>query len=281
MKKTRETKNPCWVRIDRVNITTDSGIPPRTIPGFKICSDYVLRGQHYGRVRNVVNPHTGTKLAVEYKPVFQYLPAAKLSVIPDDHRGLTPLELDSILASLSDAHFSRVEVSFNFPPASGVDREFVLKHAKFGKAQPLGGKIFSILHYGRGDSEFFVRAYFKPEIGAFRVELQLNRSFLRTHRIQAPRDFLRLQRLNDHRYFEFVSIDRRRLSKHLRRSHSQRAAEILCGVRKRLHCLHRALRYLRSVGVTNVHRFLKPLQINKELRLEVTRWANFWRSARG
>jgi hypothetical protein len=81
------------------------------------------------------NPTTGTKLRIQHHRAHGFLKPMKVTVIGPDLTGLLWPEIKAIGDTFSDFEISMVELAFDFSPESGVDKEFVAKHARFGKSR--------------------------------------------------------------------------------------------------------------------------------------------------
>jgi hypothetical protein len=104
----------------------------------------------------------------------------------------------------------------------------------------------------------------------YRVELELHSGLLKRKQISRLDDFDGLVDAIFPKHLQFVEIDWQRLRRHLLRKRHSRA--LIAGARKRGNSLSRLRRYLRSHGITNVHRFLVPLAINERIDRAFTRW---------
>jgi hypothetical protein len=104
----------------------------------------------------------------------------------------------------------------------------------------------------------------------YRIELELHSQILRREKISTLDDFEGLQLDIYPKHFQFVDVDWDRLERHLRRKRHGRA--LIAGARQRAASLSRLRHYLRRHGITNFHRFLVPLAINKRIDRAFTRW---------
>ena len=274
--------DPCIVSTDRVQFIGwphTSELPE--FPGFKVRSDTFVRGQTttrtYCRLRAYKNRKTRTTIYLQYGPACPWLPPAKVTVVTEDHRSLRRSELESIARTFKKIRLITVEIAFDFSLSSGVDRTFVLRHGIFGKSRPVGERLFRSLRRGTRHSETMVRAYDKPEIGAYRVEIELHSSWLRKNGLKNPGDLSKLSSLLFPGRFQFARIDWDSLSAHLSRK-ALPAEMIISRARTQASSLSRALEYLRvEVGLSNVHRFLRPLKINRSIQKQLHAWAYRWR----
>ena len=69
----------------------------------------------YGRLREMLSTATGTRLFISYVPRFWKLAYLRVSVIPDDMRGLRRRELDAILRAFLPYQLRIVELAIDFP----------------------------------------------------------------------------------------------------------------------------------------------------------------------
>jgi hypothetical protein len=118
-----------------------------------------------------------------------------------------------------------------------------------------------------------VRCYEKPEVGAYRVELQLNSGLLRRHSIAELDDLVRLPELVCPKHFELVDFDWDHLRRHVANKMGARSDRVIAGARRRRDSLLCLQRYLRRKGVFNTHRFLVPRAINHDVTRALKRWA--------
>jgi hypothetical protein len=102
----------------------------------------------------------------------------------------------------------------------------------------------------------------------YRVELEFHSQFLRREHISILDDFEGLTDAICAKHFQFVDVDWDRLERHLRRKRHGRA--LIAGAQHRAASLSRLRHYLRRHGISNFHRFLVPLAINKKIDRAVT-----------
>ena len=281
----------CIVRLDRLAFVcpridsehweqrTKVPIHP-TIPGFRTTGDKFVRTNAkittYRRVRSLVNPKTGTKLFIQYRRAHGFLKPVRVTVVGADATGIPSPDLKAIGDAYGDLLIRTVEIAFDFAPASGVDREYVLKHALFGKSRPTKtGKYPDRLRYGARQANKLVRCYPKLEVDAFRVELELHSGWAGLPETDCLLHETGLV-AND---FRFVYVRWRALDAHLARQ-GGRGKRIAAEARLRYRSIHELLRYLRSVGVKNAHRFMRTSRKDLEIRTAFELWRNSVRSWR-
>jgi hypothetical protein len=134
------------------------------------------------------------------------------------------------------------------------------------------------LYYGSRRSDKLVRCYEKPQVGAYRVELELHSGLLRRNSISALDDLVRLPELLCPKHLEFVDFDWSQLARHLTFKIGDRSDVVIAGARHRRMSILRLQRYLRREGVFNTHRFLMPRAINKDVRRALNRWTRKFNS---
>jgi hypothetical protein len=285
--KMLEIKKPeseiCKVRLDRLQIVADmrgNGLPG--IPGFDVCRDSFVRPQTsittYRRVRNYKNSKTRTTVDIQYQCVPPWLRAIKMTVIGDDLKGLQRLELEDICKAFKAPRVLTVEMAIDFSTASGVDRAFVLEHAILGRSGHVGGRFYKSLRYGTRHSQTMARAYEKPEISSYRIEIELHSSWLRTQGLKTLEDLSKLPLLLSPGRIQLVEIDWDLLAVHLSRK-GLGTENIVGEAQSRAYSIHRALDFLRNeVGLQNVRRFLRPLRMNRTVRHALRTWAKSWRT---
>jgi len=134
--------------------------------------------------------------------------------------------------------------------------------------------VQSNVHYGARKAPKLIRAYEKNKLGVFRVEGELHSSLLREHGIDQEADLYGVADAFYPKHISFVKIDWKQLRKHLVNKFGKAAGkDIFEGARERKASIQRAARYLRRKGVCNVHRFYKPLAINKDIKHALNKWA--------
>jgi len=75
-------------------------------------------------------------------------------------------------------------------------------------------------------------------------------------------------------HLRFVRVNWRSLNNYLRQRFGRRRETILETARSEARVSLRAVsRFLRDSGVNNVHRFLIPMRVNKEIDQALTKWA--------
>lgn len=129
------------------------------------------------------------------------------------------------------------------------------------------------LYYGSRKSDKLVRCYPKPELGVFRVELELHSSPLRRHNISTLDDFVFLPDIIYPRHVQFVEPQWEQLYQYLINKFGTEGSQMIAGAEKRKSSMRSLRRYLKRKGIPNGHRFLKPLAMNAEVVRALDKWA--------
>jgi hypothetical protein len=226
----------------------------------------------YTRIRTLINPSTGTKLSIPYKRNSKLIAPSRAELTANDTTGISVTELRKVIAAFGGDHkLALIEMAFDFDPSSGVDQEFVQRHGFFGRSKPeQNPKYPGLWRYGNRNSSRFVRCYWKEEINAYRVEIELRSRRLRESK-NADRTFNRLRSLD---IFPedlcFLRLNADLLAASLRRC--GRPVDRIVRTVGELSDLHRKLSYLRTVGIRNPDRFLRPLKLNVEVARAWREW---------
>lgn len=269
------------VLLDRVQFPAwprDMQLPE--IPGFKVERDSFVRPQTsittYRRVRVLKNHNSNTAIYLQYGAACPWLAPFKVTVVTQRRRGLDATGLGQITEAFERTTLLTAEIAFDFSPSSGVNRKFVLRHGLFGKSKLDSKRTFRDLRYGTRHSATMTRAYHKAETGAYRIEVELHARWLRAHGIRTPGELPNLADLLLPGRLQFVRIDWIALAAHLSRK-GLPTESIVSRARSRASCLSGALEYLRDeVRLSNVHRFLEPLTINRPMQRQLSAWAARW-----
>lgn len=235
----------------------------------------------YGRISRFENKQTGAKFWVYASPQMRHLPKFRISYFPDDGLGLQPQEILSVLQFTEQSRIVRMEIAFDFGAVTGIKASDVRRSFVSGKCQAHSVREKTEDQWGCRNGSKFIRSYFKRQIGAHRVELQLNGRFLRgkKNQIDDVFQFHRFPQLLPGSHFYFAKIDQQKLIHHLRTRgfEVKRIFRILKNVVAREEDLCSALNYLRrSVGLTNVNRLMGPLPANQLAQMALADWAARW-----
>jgi hypothetical protein len=238
----------------------------------------------YGRIARFRCKDNKGRFQIYYKPQWGNLPRYRIEFFPDDRLGLRLEEISSVLELTVRPRLIRLEIAFDFGPSSGVHGGYIRRFSIFGKCRPNSVQVRPNYDaWGSRKSSMFVRSYFKKEIGAHRLELQLNNRFLRKHKIDSVFEFQRLVDLLPTRQIFFGRIDEQRLIGWLR-DRLHRSAGDTHRILRTLHVLEghlsEALSYLRqSEHLTNTRRLLIPLDTNRFVLQALRKWAATWPNA--
>lgn len=275
----------CKVLLDRVQFL--AGIyrdRPPEITRFAVTKDSFFRPQAKKqarrRLRVYKNSKTETTVNVAYDRVLPWLREAKVTVIPNDSDGVSREELEQIFKAFEEPELSLVEVAFDFPAGSGVNREYVWRHCLFGRSEAVEGRIQGDFRSGTRHSQTMVRGYHKEFIG-YRIELELHRSWLVKKGLKTPADIVQLSTLLIPDRMQFVKVDWDKLSVHL----AKKGLHIDAIINHASVLLERSLDDVlwflgHDVGLSNVWRFLQPLEINHEIQQRLQAWTTSWRQFR-
>lgn len=229
----------------------------------------------YGRIARYRSTKTQSKVWVYYNPRIRNLANCRIGLFPDDSTGLLPQEVASVLENVMHPVVAKLEVSTDFGISTGVDAPYIRRHFISGKCTPDGAD-----QWGRRTGTKFIRSYFKKEIGAHRLELQLNWRFLRTNSINTIFDFPKLAELLPVHHIWFARIDDLKVVERLRKTRAaKRTVKILKKVNEAEGDLHAQLQILKRAGVTNTRRLLAPLEINRVATQALEKWARLWPSS--
>lgn len=268
----------CFVRLDRLRIAggaqSETKLPP--IRNFRVLRDSFVRQQTsirtYLRCRHLINDKSGTRIYWQYARQHAFLSPSRITLIADDITGLAPEDVRPVAAHCRPHRVLLVEIALDFDEETGVDHCFVRRHAIFGKSRPCpdrGGE--GQLRYGARSSGKMVRAYRKPAVNSYRVELEFHSGLLRSNQVRQVSDLANLRQVVCPTHFSFVAVRWPALRMYLARH--QAGVHLLDGAKDRAESIHAVLRYLRQKGVNNVHRFLTPLRENVLVQDAVGRWA--------
>ncbi len=271
----------CQVRLDRLILRcwASPDRKPPTIAGFRIISDCLVRPQGrtatYARVRQLLSLTSGTKIAWQYGRRHGWLTPWRITLFGDDRTGLTPEEVRRITGPRRFDRLVLLELAVDFDSLSGVDQEFVGRHAVFGKSRrrtDRGGP--GQLRFGSRKSGKLIRCYPKEQVHAYRVEVELHSRLLRKNGISHVSHLPSVASLVFPKHFCFVRIAWPRLAGYLKHRFGQQGLTILERAHERANRdLGSATSYLRARGVKNVHRFLEAMALNHKVKRGLDQWA--------
>ncbi len=269
-------------QLDRVQILSwaPRGRRPPLLKNYKIVRDSFVRCQTttatYARSRQYQSITDDTKIFWQYQRLKGWLKPWKITIVADDKTGLFYEQVQHVLKHCRYYRFLIVEIAVDFRPSAGIDKRFVREHGNFGKSRRLAKRRKTkAVKYGSRKTGKFVRCYPKKTLGVFRVELELHSRLLRD--ISTLDDFLYLPDAVYPKHLQFVEFDWSRLEQFLRTRLPGECSRIIAGARRRSPSLQRVRRYLSRNGVVNIHRFLVPLAMNKEVSRALNRWARHFK----
>jgi hypothetical protein len=257
------------------------------LKGFRRTKSAWLKRKHptdflpYGRITVLKSSHNGSQILVYSERNSSKLEPYRVVFIPDDALGLEAKVVRSVRECIeSSPRIALLEIALDFPCGSGVDSAFVRGRALFGRSSPYSvGKRPGWDAWGSRKGAKFVRSYHKKEVGAHRVELQLQPPFLRQHGIYAISDFSRLVKILPRHHVWFARLSDQKLTRVMVKNgiSQKRMQEIRNGVSARAGHLCEAARYVRqTAGLKNVRRLLVPLRVNQSVREALKAWAAQW-----
>jgi hypothetical protein len=173
-------------------------------------------------------------------------------------------------ADTSDFCWSK-SLSTSIPPAVSTEALSTITQFLERVVAMQNNKKGQILYFGARKSDKLVRCYPKPGLG-YRVELECHSNLLRRNRIRTLDDFVCLPEMIQPKHLQFVDIDWNKLKRHLSKHLGGRADAVLAKARSRATSARRVARYLRKEGISNPHRLLVSLAINKEVSRAFNRW---------
>jgi hypothetical protein len=278
-RKSQRARAGVTIRLDRLVISgaARKGACVKQIEGFKVESDFRLQGSGkiftFERVRKFKGRRKSTLINQQYKPQKPWLAPCRFTLIGDDQTGITPAEIMALSRDITGPKVTMFELAFDFPAALKIDRAFILRHGSFGKSHRRKEPP-NRLRYGSRSSAKFVRCYFKEQITSFRVELEIHSALIRKYGAFNLQDLSSCALRLYPAHICFVELSWRRLRRHLTYKFGTRAGLVFAETKKRASIsLRRATRYLSQQGVSNVHRFLRPLRMNDELQQALRSWA--------
>jgi hypothetical protein len=250
---------------------------PPQFPGFKRLRDWFVRSQTnartYRRVAEHANPHSGTRLFIQYGTELPGLAPFKGTIIPQDDQVLSREEIQQVVGQFSAYRLLLLEVAFNFPPASGIDLDFVRRFGLFGKSRPNPLRLLE--HgalYGSRKGSKLIRAYNKIELDVLRVEVEVHSAWLRHFGIATLRDIRKVPESLFPKHIRFVNVNWSALSRHLSRR-GLSSAHIMQQAKHRSDSIHAVMEFLRNSGVHNPHRFLLTVAPSREIFKSLKNWA--------
>ena len=277
----------CQVRLDRTEVTA-SGVSEGQIlriPAFRRTANHFIRPKSpetflpYRRVTEFVGNSIRRATLLTGRRT-ERLAEFKATVTPNDETGLKPQDIEALLAATEDPQLSLLELAFDFGAVSGVTSEYVRAHGLFGKAranQVGTRRCWDCWGDRRGPK--FVRSYYKPELRVHRLELQLNRKFLRRAKVTRVTDLWKLGSLLPEKHLWFAKVDTELAKRHMRMAGRWGrpfywACERLTEARGDL--LEQCSVLREYGGLKNVRRVLVPMKENALVTEALNKWLAQW-----
>jgi len=129
------------VRLDRLQVVSwaPPGHKPPSLDGFVVTRDSFVRSQTttstYARCCQYKSVTDDTKIYWQYSRRKGWLKPWKITIVADDSTGLSRDQIERVLDHCRFYRFLTIEVALDFGPQSAVNREFVKRHAQFGKSR--------------------------------------------------------------------------------------------------------------------------------------------------
>ena len=144
MSKPRETadrKHRIRALLDRVQIVSWAleGHAPPSVEGFAVTRDSFVRCQTstrtYARCRHYKSLTNDSKIYWQYSRQKGWLKPWKITMVADDKTGLSRDEIERVLRHCRSYQLLTVEIAIDFSPSTGVNKQFIRRHAAFGKSR--------------------------------------------------------------------------------------------------------------------------------------------------
>jgi hypothetical protein len=284
----RQTKNPddaeCLIRLDRAQgmCDQDPTYLLMGVAGFHGGASRPLRRpmngafQPYGRAQWFHSLRSEAKFVIESERRERFLSPYRLTFVADDSTGLLPREVFSALEVVPNFQLTMAEVAIDFP--EGMDRDKVRRHGLFGKSRP-APSVEGTDYWGTRKGAKLVRCYFKHQIQAFRVELEMRPRFLKYHGVRDVFGFHKLATILPSRHIHFGTLNEQKLISRLKRMglSARREREVLRVVAAMDGDLWPILNYLRNdVQMANTKRLVDPMPVNQIIADALGEWARMW-----
>ena len=127
--------------LDRVQILSSApkGRKPPLLEGYVIVRDSFVRCQTttrtYARCRHYSSLTNDSKIYWQYSRQRSWLKPWKITMVADDKTGLSRDEIERVLKHCRSYQLLTVEVAIDFSPSTGVSKQFIRRHAVFGKSR--------------------------------------------------------------------------------------------------------------------------------------------------
>jgi len=127
------------------------------------------------------------------------------------------------------------------------------------------------MRFGGRKSDKLVRAYDKPEVHAYRVEVELHAGSLRTMGVETIEELPTVTRRVTPEHIRFYKVAWASLQRALMKK--RYSSWFIKKLQARQYSIPELMRKLRTSGISNPRRFLVPLKSNQLLRDALKRWA--------
>jgi hypothetical protein len=281
------TKNPegadCVVRLDRLQgyCFKDPTSALTNVPGFQSSPVIRLRPargsfQPYACVQRFHSARNKATFVIESEPNDRFMFPFRLTFIADDVDGLLSAQLFSVLEITPDFHMTMVELAFDF--TDGLTRQIVRREALFGKCRPIPS-VGNTDYWGTRRGMKRVQCYFKQDVHALRVELELHARFLKYYEIRSPFDFHKFIKLLPMRHIRFGAFSEQKLIRRMNHMGltARQQQEVLRIVRGWPGFLWGTLNYLRHEWeMDNTLRLLDDSPRNEAVLDALNQWLRGW-----
>ena len=215
----RMTKNPegseCVARLDRLQgycvknptsaLTDVPGFQGSTIRRLQRVND---KFQPYACVRWFQSTRNGAKFVIDSERMHGFVDPFRITFFADDVDGLLRSEIFRVLELVPDFRMTMVELAFDF--TAGLNRQIARQEGLFGKSRPIQS-VGSTDYWGTRKGMKRVQCYFKQDVHAFRVELEMHARFLKYYKINTPFDFHKFLNLLPMRHIRFGRFNEQKL----------------------------------------------------------------------
>jgi hypothetical protein len=187
-----------------------------------------------------------------------------------------PAQVFNVLELIPDFQMTMVEVAFDF--FDSLTRSSVRKHGLFGRSRPVPS-VNGTDYWGTRRGSKRVQVYFKEQIHACRVELELHARFLKRYGIRSPLDFHRLVDVVPGNHIYFGTLDAQKLVRRMTYMglSPSRQREILRMVDSLKGNLWSTLYFLREdLELKNPRRLVDDHPINEAIPNAIRSWSLMW-----
>jgi hypothetical protein len=283
----RMTKNPegseCVARLDRLQgyCVKNPTSALTDVPGFQGSPIRRLRRvsdkfQPYACVQWFQSTRNGAKFVVDSERMHGFVDPFRITFFADDVDGLLRSEIFRVLELVPDFRMTMVELAFDF--TAGLNRRISRQEGLFGKSRPIQS-VGSTDYWGTRKGMKRVQCYFKQDVHAFRVELEMHVRFLKHYQIRSPLDFHKFIKVLPMRHIRFGVFSEQKLRR--RMSHmgltARQKQEVLRMVEVMRGDLWGTLNYLRQEWqISNARRLVDDSPRNEAVVQALTKWLRGW-----